>query len=86
MNEPLSLESLEKLISRVEAAKPPKRTEFILTPSVWKDELRSHPDRFRMDNGELLWLGVKVGTIGSKRKQDEFWRMVDKFVMYGIIF
>ena len=86
MNEPFSLESLEKLISQVEAARPSERTEFILTPSVWKSELRSHPDRFRMDNGELLWLGVKVGTIGSEQKQDEFWRMANQYVFDGIIF
>lgn len=81
-----SYKALEQLINDVKAARPSERDTFVNTPSSWKYELSLHPDRFRMDNGELLWLGCKVGTIGNEQKQDEFWNMVNRLLLDGVIY
>ena len=79
-----SYEALEQLIADVEMATQ-GRTTLIHPPNVWKHELSAHPDRFKMDDGELLWLGCKVGTIGSEQNQDKFWNLVNKYVSDGVI-
>lgn len=86
MDKPFTPEALERLIADVEAAIPSERQTFINTPSACKCELSLYPDRFIMDNRDLLWLGYKVGTIGSEQNQDKFWRMVNRYVSDGIIY
>ena len=86
MNEPFTYEGLERLINDVKAAKPQERDTLVAPPSSWKYELSLHPERFRIEDGELLWLGCKVGAIGSKQIQDEFWNMANQYIADGIIF
>lgn len=86
MNEPFTYEGLEQLINDVKAAKPQERDTFIAPPNSWKYELSLHPERFRIEDGELLWLGCKVATIGNKQIQDEFWNMANQYMTDGIIF
>lgn len=84
----LSYETLMRLIGDVEAARKPERYALFHTPSVWKHELSSHPERFRMENGELLWWGCRVvviSSIASEREEKKFWHMVNQFVSNGII-
>ena len=85
MNEQSSYETLMKLIDDIEIMRPPERDIYFNTANAWRCELHTYPDRFRMDNGELLWLGYRVGIIGSQRSQNKFWRMVNRYVVDGII-
>lgn len=55
-----SYETLMKLINDVEVARKPERYTLFHTPSIWKHELSSYPERFRMENGELLWWAVEL--------------------------
>ena len=48
--------------------------------SVWKLELLSHPEYFRIENDELFYLGFKVVLIGSAQEKDEFQTMVNKIL------
>lgn len=86
MNEQFTYEGLERLINDVKIARPQERDTLIAPPSSWKYELSLHPERFRIENSELLWLGCKVGTIGSKQEQDEFWDIANQHMIDGIIF
>lgn len=84
MSEQPLYETLIKLIDEIERVRPPELYAFH-TVNEWQYELSLHPDRFRMENNELLWLGVKVCVIGSKQSENKFWRMVNKYIADGII-
>ena len=85
MSEQSLYEALIKLIDKIEITLPPERYTLYYTANIWQYELSLHPDRFRMENNELLWLGAKVCVIGSKQSQKRFWRMVNKYIIDGII-
>lgn len=84
MNEQSEYESLINLIKDVEMALL-KREMCFNTANAWKCELSLHPDRFVMNDNELLWLGCRVCTIGSEQNQNKFWRMVNKYLSDGVI-
>lgn len=86
MNEQPSYEALMKLIDDIEIMRPPERDIFFHTASAWKRELTMHPERFRIENDELLWLGCKVGIVASEQQVKKFWCMVNQFVADGVIF
>ena len=85
MSEQSLYEALIKLIDKMEITRPPERYTLYYTANIWQYELSLHPDRFRMENNELLWLDAKVCVIGSKQSQKRFWRMVNKYIIDGII-
>lgn len=85
MSEQSLYEALIKLTDEIERVRLPEPYMCFHTTNEWQYELSLHPDRFRMENNELLWLGVKVCVIGSKQSQNKFWRMVNKYIANGII-
>lgn len=86
MNEQPSYEALMKLIDDIEIMRPPERDIFFHTASAWEWELTMHPERFRIENDELLWFGARVGIIASKQKTKKFWCTVNRLVSDGVIF
>lgn len=83
-----SYETLMKLINDIKVIRKPERDIFFHSPNAWGRELSLHPERFRMENDELLYLGVRVGIVSStltKRKERKFWRMVNRCVADGVI-
>lgn len=81
----MSKNELLELIDSVKAAKPSGRNPLIAHAVIWKNELSFHPERFRLENGELLWLGLKVITTGFQEQQNSFWDLVNEYINEGVI-
>lgn len=86
MNEQFSYEALMKLIDDIEIMRPPEKDIFFNTASAWERELTMHPERFRIENDELLWFGARVGIIANKQKTKKLWRIVNRLVSDGVVF
>ncbi len=74
-------EDLIKLVDQVEMATS-QPICWVASPAMWTFELEHHPDRFRRnDNGELIWLGLKVVvTMTFSGADKRFWSMADKII------
>lgn len=85
MNEQFSKEALMKLIDNVNISRA-ERNILFFTTSIWEHELSLHPERFRMEDDELLWWGSRVGVVASEREEKKFWRMVNQLIADGIVY
>lgn len=79
MNEPFSPEALEQLIYQISIAKS-KQDPLCCPAGMWKSELLTYPERFRVENDELLYVGYPVGVYGNRSEIEEFQCLVDKIV------
>lgn len=70
-------EDLDALVRLVETESCCQVSAFYPS-NTWEYELKHHPEHFRRnDDGELLWLGVKVVVIGDDKN---FLALADKII------
>ena len=84
INGKLSSEKLQDLIEQVSMARTERETLF-LTSSEWKSQLSLHPKDFTIYDDELLYLGCKVGVVGSEQERTEFASKVNQLANDGYI-
>ena len=80
MNQPFSPEALEELIYQISIAKP-TQDPLCASARAWRAELLAHPDRFRKENNELVYLGFPIMIFGNQQEIEELYVLMEKILL-----
>lgn len=75
VNEPYNKQTLIELINNVEATTRNSKPMMFHPTTLWIQEIENHPDRFYIEDLQLMWLGCVVKTVSGKENMlAEKWR------------
>ena len=80
MNQPFSPEALEELIYQISIAKS-TQDPLYASARAWRAEVLTHPDRFRKENNELVYLGFPIVIIGNQQEIEELYILMEKILL-----